>query len=114
MIATGFPYSLLHKEDQYFKIMRKFVETTHGLRRLGSAALDMCYVACGRFEGYYEFNLKIWDIAAGVLLVKEAGGTVTDYSGGNDYLHGKEVLAAGSLHAEMLKLIENEWHGQEK
>jgi myo-inositol-1(or 4)-monophosphatase len=109
LIATGFPYSLLGKEDTYFKIMREFVDTTHGLRRIGSAAVDLAYVACGRFEGYYEFNLKIWDIAAGILLVKEAGGKVTDYSGGNDYLYGKELLAAGGLHPEMLRVIQNHW-----
>lgn len=109
LIATGFPYSLLGKEDTYFSIMRKFVDTSHGLRRLGSAALDLSYVACGRFEGYYEFNLKIWDIAAGTLLVTEAGGKVTDYSGGNDYLYGKELLAAGGLHPKMLKVIQDLW-----
>lgn len=109
LVATGFPYSLLNKHDQYFSIMRKFVDTTHGLRRFGSAAVDLAYVACGRFEGYYEFNLKIWDIAAGTLIVKEAGGIVTDFSGGNDYLYGKELVASGGLHKEMLKVINEYW-----
>jgi myo-inositol-1(or 4)-monophosphatase len=110
LVATGFPYSLLDNGKKYLKILGKFVDTTHGLRRLGSAAVDLCYVACGRFEGYYEFNLQIWDIAAGLLIVKEAGGTVTDYSGGNDYLYGKELLAAGGVHNEMLKTIREFWY----
>lgn len=109
LIATGFPYSLLDKQKNYFKIMESFVEKTHGVRRLGSAAIDLAYVACGRFEAFYEYNLKIWDIAAGILLVKEAGGTVSDYSGGNDYLYGKELLAGGNVHKEALKVIQEHW-----
>lgn len=109
LVATGFPYSLLNKESAYLQILQQFVRTTHGLRRLGSAAIDLAYVACGRFEGFYEFNLKIWDISAGIVLVKEAGGTVSDFSGGNDYLYGKEMLAAGGLHPEMLKVIREFW-----
>jgi myo-inositol-1(or 4)-monophosphatase len=110
LIATGFPYSLLDKTDNYFKIIRNFVEKTHGLRRLGSAAVDLCYVACGRFEGYFEFNLKIWDIAAGVLIVKEAGGTVSDYFGGNDYIYGKELLASGNIQKPMMEIIQQHWN----
>jgi myo-inositol-1(or 4)-monophosphatase len=79
------------------------------LRRLGSAAVDLCYVACGRFEAYFEFNIHIWDIAAGILLVQEAGGKVSDYSGGDDFLHGKELLAAGAIHAEALEIIKKYW-----
>jgi myo-inositol-1(or 4)-monophosphatase len=110
LIATGFPYSLLDKTDNYFKILRNFVEKTHGLRRLGSAAVDLCYVACGRFEGYFEFNLKIWDIAAGVLIVKEAGGYVSDYYGGNDYIYGKELLASGNVQKPMMEIIQQNWN----
>ena len=109
LVATGFPYSLLGKDDIYFEIMKKFVQETHGLRRLGSAAVDLAYVACGRFEAYYEFNLKFWDVAAGILLVKEAGGKVSDFSGGKEYLYGKEVVAAGALHPETLKVIQLYW-----
>jgi myo-inositol-1(or 4)-monophosphatase len=110
LIATGFPYSLLDKTDNYFAIIRNFVEKTHGLRRLGSAAVDLCYVACGRFEGYFEFNLKIWDIAAGILIVKEAGGTVSDYSGGNDYIYGQELLATGNIQKPMMEIIQQHWN----
>ena len=109
LIVMGFPYKLLGKEEPYFKIMRDFVEVTHGLRRLGSAAIDLCYVACGRFEAFYEYNLQIWDIAAGILIVKEAGGKISDFQGGNDYLYGKEVLAAGAAHEEVLKVIKRHW-----
>jgi myo-inositol-1(or 4)-monophosphatase len=66
-------------------------------------------VACGRFEAYFEFNIHIWDIAAGVLLVQEAGGKITDYSGGDDYLEGKELLAAGAIHKEALAIIQKHW-----
>jgi myo-inositol-1(or 4)-monophosphatase len=110
LIATGFPYSLLDKTDNYFKIIRSFVEKTHGLRRIGSAAVDLCYVACGRFEGYFEFNLKIWDISAGVLIVQEAGGTVSDYYGGNDYIYGKELLASGNIQKPMMAVIQQHWN----
>lgn len=110
LVATGFPYSLLDKQETFIKILSRFIETTHGIRRLGSAAVDLAYVACGRFEGYYEFNLKIWDIAAGILIVQEAGGKVTDYSGENDYLYGKEIIAAGALHSKMQEVIQEIWH----
>ena len=109
LIATGFPYSLRGKTDEYFDIIKHMVNNSHGLRRLGSAAVDLCYVACGRFEAYFEFNIHIWDIAAGILLVQEAGGKVTDYSGGNDFLHGKELLAAGPIHQEALEIIKKYW-----
>ncbi len=110
LVATGFPYNLLTQSDNYFKIIQAFVEKTHGVRRLGSAAIDLAYVACGRFEGYFEFNLKIWDIAAGILIVQEAGGKVCDFSGGNDYLYGKELLASGNLQSPMLEVIRKFWN----
>jgi myo-inositol-1(or 4)-monophosphatase len=69
----------------------------------------LAYVAAGRLEGYYEFNLKVWDVAAGILLVQEAGGKVTDFSGGNNYRYGQEVLAAGGVHEEMRKVIARHW-----
>jgi len=109
LIVTGFPYSLLDKETAFFEIMKDFVRNTHGMRRLGSAAVDLSYVACGRFEAYYEFNLNIWDVAAGILILQEAGGKVTDFSGGNKYLDGSEILACGSVHAEALAVIQKYW-----
>ncbi|MFN6947123.1 MAG: inositol monophosphatase family protein [Cytophagaceae bacterium] len=109
LIATGFPYDLLDKSGTYFKILEELVDTTHGLRRLGSAAIDLCYVACGRFEAYFEFNLKMWDIMAGVLILKEAGGKVCDFKGGNDYFYGKELLATGAIESPMLEVIGKHW-----
>jgi myo-inositol-1(or 4)-monophosphatase len=109
LIATGFPYELLDKTDAYFEIMKDLLKTTHGLRRFGSAAVDLCYTACGRFEGYFEFNLKDWDIAAGALIVKEAGGQVSDFKGGDDYHMGKEIVAAGGIHQHLLTTIQKHW-----
>lgn len=111
LIATGFPYSLRGKAEQYFSLIRHFVETTHGVRRLGSAAIDMCYVACGRFEAYFEFNLKPWDVAAGIIIVREAGGIVTNYSGGADKCHtAEEICATGKeIHADMIETLKKIW-----
>ncbi|HSZ72616.1 MAG TPA: inositol monophosphatase family protein [Cytophagaceae bacterium] len=109
LIATGFPYSLLDKTDSYFEIMKELLLKSHGLRRFGSAAVDLCYTACGRFEGYFEFNLKDWDVAAGALIVKEAGGRVSDFKGGNNFHSGHEVLATGNIHEEMLQVIQKYW-----
>ena len=82
---------------------------SHGLRRLGSAAVDLAYVACGRCEGFFEYNLNAWDIAAGILLVQEAGGSVTDFSGGNNALFGRELVAAGNIHDDLLKSVQKYW-----
>ncbi len=111
LIATGFPYSLRGKAEQYFSLIRHFVETTHGVRRLGSAAIDLCYVACGRFEAYFEFNLKPWDVAAGILIVREAGGIVTNYAGGPDHCQtAEEVCASGAnIHAAMIETFKKIW-----
>ncbi|MDH5400413.1 MAG: inositol monophosphatase [Cyclobacteriaceae bacterium] len=109
LLATGFPYYDFARMDEYMPILRAFMETTRGLRRLGSAAVDLAYVACGRFDGYFEYNLNAWDVAAGVLIVKEAGGSVTDLKGGDDYIFGREVLAAGAIHPEMLRVITDHW-----
>jgi len=112
LIATGFPYSLRGKTEEYFKIIRHFVETTHGVRRLGSAAIDLCYVACGRFDAYFEFNLKPWDVAAGILIIREAGGVVSNYSGGPDRCQtAEEVCAASSsIHPAIVEVIEKYWN----
>ena len=72
------------------------MRNTHGIRRIGAAAADLCYLACGRMDAYYEYNLKPWDVAAGALIVIEAGGKVTDFSGGENWLFGQEVIAANS------------------
>lgn len=109
LIVTGFPYNLQDKTDPYFEIIKAFVRETHGVRRLGSAAVDLAYVACGRLDAYFEFNLKIWDIAAGILIVEEAGGKVSDFSGGGDYLFGKEIIAANAIHSEVIDVVKKYW-----
>ena len=109
LVATGFPYELLDKTDAYFEIMKDLLKTSHGLRRFGSAAVDLCYTACGRFDGYFEFNLKDWDVSAGALIVKEAGGLVTDFNGGDSFHSGDEIVAAGAIHQSLLETIQKHW-----
>lgn len=110
LLATGFPYYDFGKMKTYLDILNDFMQTTHGLRRIGSAAIDLAYVACGRFEGFFEYNLNAWDVAAGALIVQEAGGRVTDFSGGDDFLFGRELIAATpEVHKEMLETIGKRW-----
>lgn len=103
LIATGFPYTNFGRLTQFMKTLEYFMENSHGLRRLGSAATDIAYVACGRFDGFYEYGLNAWDVAAGVLLVKQAGGKVSDFSGGADYLFGKDIITTNSSIFEELQ-----------
>lgn len=105
LLATGFPYYKFDKHDRYMKILEVLMQKTHGLRRMGAAAVDLAYVAAGRFEGFYEYNLNSWDMAAGVLLILEAGGTVSDFSGGDDYLFRGDIVAGGPVHSELLSVI---------
>ncbi|MDP2175389.1 MAG: inositol monophosphatase family protein [Bacteroidota bacterium] len=93
LIATGFPYYEFDQMDAYINTLTYLMKNTHGLRRLGSAAVDLAYVACGKFDGFFETGLHAWDVAAGCLLVQEAGGNVLDFKGGNDYLFGKSITA---------------------
>ncbi|MFM9838291.1 MAG: inositol monophosphatase family protein [Cyclobacteriaceae bacterium] len=109
LLATGFPYYHTEKKENYLEIIRIFLEQTHGIRRLGSAAIDLAYVACGRMEGFFEYNLKPWDVAGGAFILQQAGGKVTDFSGGDNFLFGGELCAAGGVHAEMLKVISERW-----
>jgi myo-inositol-1(or 4)-monophosphatase len=96
LFATGFPYYDYGRLEPYLNFFRYLMKQSHGIRRLGSAAADLAYVACGRFDGFYEYGLSPWDVAAGALIVKNAGGKVTDFSGGNDFLFGKEIIATNS------------------
>lgn len=109
LLATGFPYNDFEKMMPYLNILNDLMKSSHGLRRMGSAAVDLAYVACGRFEGFFEFNLNSWDVAAGALLVTEAGGTVTDFKGGNDYIFGRELIAACGVHPDLLATIKKFW-----
>lgn len=112
LMATGFPYYDYSKVDPYLEVFRYLMKNTHGLRRLGSAAVDLAYVACGRFEGFYEYGLNSWDVAAGLLIVKQAGGDVSDFNGGDDYLFGREIVATNKLiHSEFLGVIADCFRG---
>jgi myo-inositol-1(or 4)-monophosphatase len=108
LLATGFPYTDYKYMKQYMAIFDYCMHNTHGLRRLGSAAADLAYVACGRFEGFYEYGLKSWDLAAGVLIVTEAGGKVSDFKGGDNYIFGSELIACNSLiYNEFFEVVKN-------
>ena len=89
LIATGFPYYQFEQSDKYLNILGELMQKTHGLRRWGSAAVDLAYTACGRYEGFFEYNLNSYDVAAGLLLVTEAGGEIADFGDGNKYLSGE-------------------------
>lgn len=94
LIATGFPIYNFSKQDQYLAVLKELMKTTRGIRRIGSAASDLCYLACGRVDAFFEYNLNPWDVAAGALIVTEAGGNVSDFNGREDWLFGKEIVAA--------------------
>ena len=106
LIGTGFPVVNQTQLNQYFEILKDFIRQTAGARREGSAALDLCSLACGRLDGFFEFNLKPWDIAAGALIVREAGGIVTDMNGDSSWLQTGNIVAANpKLLAQMLQII---------
>ena len=110
LLATGFPYYDFGRMDSYLLILNDFMQSTHGLRRMGSAAIDLAYTACGRFEGFFEYNLNAWDVAAGALIVLEAGGVVSDFRGGDDFIFGREMIAAApGVHQGMLQTIGERW-----
>jgi myo-inositol-1(or 4)-monophosphatase len=106
LLVTGFPYDVREIPGPVMERLEKFLLASQSVRRLGSAALDLCYVACGRFEGYWEQHLKPWDIAAGALIAREAGGAVTDF-GKHPYTTEKlEILATnGHIHDQMVALL---------
>ncbi|HEY3444896.1 MAG TPA: inositol monophosphatase family protein [Myxococcales bacterium] len=105
LLATGFPYDVWQTADRPLKLIDTFVRRAQGIRRAGSAALDLAYVAAGRYDGYFEGFLKPWDLAAGMLLVLEAGGRITDLAGAPvDLFLGDTLATNGLLHDEMAKL----------
>lgn len=113
LIATGFPYYEFGLTQQYLQVLGAFMGKSHGVRRLGSAALDLAYVAVGRFEGFFEFNLNAWDVAGGAIIVQEAGGHVSKFTAGGDYVFGREIVASNSnIHQEMIDTIAEHWKEQ--
>jgi myo-inositol-1(or 4)-monophosphatase len=106
LIATGFPIYNFSRIDAYINTLTTLMKSTHGIRRIGAAAADLCYLACGRVDAFFEYNLNAWDVAAGALIVKEAGGTVTDFSENNNWLFGKEIMATNkNLQTEFGDLV---------
>ncbi len=106
LLATGFPFINFDRLDPYMNALKRFMAETQGVRRLGSAATDLAWVACGRYDGFYEYNLHPWDVAAGAYLVEKAGGIAADFRGGKDYLFGKEMVAAApGVYGEIAAII---------
>jgi len=112
LLATGFPYSNYERMQPYMEVFNYCMFNTRGLRRLGSAAADLAYVACGRMDAFFEYGLSPWDVAGGILLIKEAGGKVADFSGGNDFLFGKEIVASNQdIYKEFLQIVKEKFSG---
>ena len=106
MLATGFPYKLDDSRTNNLKPFNTLIKKTRALRRPGSAAIDLCYVAMGRFDGFWEFGLKPWDIAAGMIIIREAGGRVTDFQGDDDLKDLGELVASNNhLHSRLLSTL---------
>ncbi len=107
LIATGFPYRGNQQHlDDYLAMFKSVIMASAGIRRPGSAALDLCYVAAGRVDGFWELGLSIWDIAAGALMIKEAGGRISDFRGSDAYLHSGDIVAGNpTIYARLSKLL---------
>lgn len=109
LIATGFPYYDYDQLKAFMALLEYFITNSHGVRRLGSAATDLAYVACGRFEAFYEYSLQPWDVAAGSFLVTQAGGQVCDFKGGDKFIFGKEIIASNTFVHDEFKNIVNKY-----
>ncbi|MFZ4524122.1 MAG: inositol monophosphatase family protein [Chlorobium sp.] len=102
LMATGLPFSEYHYLDSTIGMLRDVIHDSAGIRRAGSAAIDLAYTACGRFDGFWEYKLFPWDFAAGVLLVREAGGTVTNFSGDSNVITGQSIIAGNNITHKLL------------
>lgn len=106
LLATGFPYYDYDRLKDYLVFFEYLMRYSRGIRRLGSAAMDLAYVACGRYDGFYEYGLNAWDVAAGVLIVKNAGGENFDFKGGDDFIFGEEIVSLNPyISAEFMEQI---------
>ena len=106
LVATGFPYRAFDHGNAYMDVLYRFMESTRGIRRFGAASVDLAFVASGSFDGFFETGLRPWDVAAGMLLVEEAGGRVTDYSGRPSPVRARQIVASnGYVHDEMLRIL---------
>lgn len=107
LLGTGFPFKTMQYLELWISTFRELLPRSSGVRRAGSAALDLAHVACGRLDGFWEIGLAPWDMAGGALLIQEAGGLVSDFSGGQDFLDSGNITAGNPrMHAEMLRLIQ--------
>ncbi len=112
LIATGFPFRAKEMIDHYLRAFREIFREVSDIRRAGSAAIDLAYIAAGRFEGFFELALSPWDIAAGGLLIREAGGIITDFGGGTDYLSTGNIVAGNKgVQPEILKIVKEVFRG---
>lgn len=106
LLATGFPYYDFALQEKYMALLNELIRKSEGVRRLGSAAVDLVYTAAGRFDAYYEYNVNAWDIAAGAIIVQNAGGFATDFGGESGFLDKREIVCANpAVHAELLDVI---------
>lgn len=113
LLATGFPYTNFDRMEPYMEVFDFCMRNSHGLRRLGSAAVDMAYVAAGRFEGFYEYGLNAWDVSAGAFIIERAGGKVSDFSGGENYVFGKEIIATNAaIFNEFLEVVKKKFESR--
>lgn len=113
LIATGFPYNDFGLQNEYMELFKHLMKTTQGMRRIGSASVDLCYVAMGRFEAFYEYGLKPWDVSGGALIVQEAGGKLSDFNGGKNYLFGKSIVATnGHIHKPFMTIVKKYFSGK--
>jgi myo-inositol-1(or 4)-monophosphatase len=94
LLATGFPYYDYQQMDAYLDTLKYFMKNTQGMRRMGSAAIDLAYTACGRFDAFFEYGLSPWDVAGGICLIEEAGGVIADFEGGNNALFGRSIMGS--------------------
>ena len=114
LIGTGFPYYDFDRVNDYIEAMRYLMKHTLGLRRFGSAAVDLCYVACGRFDAFYEHALHAWDVAAGVFILQQAGGKTTDFNGGDNWLFGGELVSASNSYFDEFYSIIHRYLGNKQ
>jgi myo-inositol-1(or 4)-monophosphatase len=106
LLATGFPYNDFDRQEEYVSVLSFLMQNTRGIRRFGSAAIDLAWVAAGKFDGFWEYSLKPWDVAAGSFLVQQAGGTLSDFSGSDNFLHGGEIICGNPhIYIQLLEVV---------
>ena len=106
LLATGFPYNDFSRQEEYLRLFSELMRLSRGIRRYGSAAIDLAWVACGRFDGFWEYGLKPWDVAAGAYIAKQAGAACSDFTGNNNFLHGREIVCGNiNIHRELLTTL---------